>query len=170
MKSSLLIGCGNAREKVLGFGPDEGWGELVTLDIDPDTGCSVVHDLNELPYPFRDEQFDEIAAYEVLEHCGTQGDWRFFFGQFAEFYRILKPGGFVFATVPSMQGPWVWGDPGHTRALPIQCFCFLSQDHYAQVGQTACTDYRPYWKGDFQLVDHTDDGLSLRLALRKVVK
>ena len=29
--------------------------------------------------PFGDDAFDEIHAYEVLEHTGRQGDWRFFF-------------------------------------------------------------------------------------------
>jgi len=167
-KRHLLLGCGNSREKRMGVAGDDQWGDLVTLDIDPSTGCDVVHDLDALPYPFEDAEFDEIYAFEVLEHFGRQGDWRGFFGQFAELHRVLKPGGLVFITVPSMAGPWVWGDPGHTRALPLECFWFLSQNHYAQVGTTSCTDYRHVWRGDFRIMSNEDDNVSLRLVLQKV--
>ncbi len=40
-----------------------------------------------------DNLFDEIHAYEVLEHVGTQGDYKRFFWQFGQFWRILKPDG-----------------------------------------------------------------------------
>ena len=144
----LLIGCGNSRS-LSGIEV----GELVTVDIDPNCGADVLHDLNVLPYPFRDESFDQIHAYEVLEHCGTQGDWRFFFGQFQEFWRVLKPGGILIASVPI--GPWVWGDPGHTRTIQLESLVFLSQAEYQkQVGKTHMTDYRHVWKGDFELVAH----------------
>lgn len=161
---SLLIGCGNTRAKNLGEG---GWGELVTLDIDPSTGCDIVHDLEVLPYPMDDNDFDEIHAYEVLEHCGRQGDWRFYFGQFSEFHRILKPGGRLYGTCPSVKSPWLWGDPGHTRAITVECLNFLSQGMYEQVGKTACTDYRHVWKGDFEIEGLTDDGTSLMFCLKR---
>jgi SAM-dependent methyltransferase len=167
MKRQLLLGCGNSREKRMGVDNDEGWGDLVTLDIDPSTGCDVVHDLDALPYPFRDAEFDEIYAFEVLEHCGRQGDWRFFFAQFSELHRVLKPGGYIFLSVPSMDSPWLWGDPGHTRALPVGAFNFLAQKHYAQVGTTSCTDYRPWWRGDLEIAGSQDGDGSLRIALVK---
>jgi len=97
----LLIGCGNNCDKKITFSEiSKEWKELVTLDIDEDTNPDVVHDLNAMPYPFEDNTFDEIHAYEVLEHCGKQGDWRFFFDQFSELWRILKTGGYYCATVP----------------------------------------------------------------------
>jgi SAM-dependent methyltransferase len=116
--TELLIGCGNDRRKKITFPqtPSD-WTQLVTLDIDASTKPDIVHDLNVLPYPFLDSTFDEIHAYEVLEHCGRQGDWKFFLDQFAELWRILKPGGFLVATCPMWDGPWAWGDPGHTRVI-----------------------------------------------------
>jgi len=163
----LLAGCGNSREKRLGLNGNAQWGELVTLDVDMTCKPDVVHDLNYLPYPFADAEFDEVHLYEVLEHVGTQGDWRFFFRQFAEFHRILKDGGRVYITVPSMTSPWLWGDPGHTRALPEGAFYFLSQKHYEQVGTTACTDYRAIWKGNFEIEGKQETDYSLALVLRK---
>lgn len=53
---SLLIGCGNSRRKKLGFGELE-WGELVTLDHDPNCGADIVHDLNVTPWPVDGERF-----------------------------------------------------------------------------------------------------------------
>ena len=87
----LLIGAGNNRDKKITFKdiPSEWSGELVTLDIDPECNPDIIHDLNDLPMPFDDDMFDEIHAYEVLEHTGRQGDWLFFFNQFSEFWRIL---------------------------------------------------------------------------------
>jgi len=167
-KCSLLLGCGNRRDRRIGLPGDEPeWGLLITLDIDPATGCDVQHDLNVLPYPFWSNQFDEIAAYEVLEHCGTQGDWRFFFGQFDELHRILKPGGMLFATVPSLASPWAWGDPGHTRVIPPAMLGFLDRSEYEkQVGHTPMTDYRAVYRGDFEIVASEDDGNGHRFALR----
>lgn len=149
--SELLIGCGNSREKkVTGTWTKKEWSGLTTLDMDPACKPDVVHDLNVLPYPFEDNSFDEIHAYEVLEHCGRQGDYRFFFEQFYELWRILKPGGYLVATVPMWDSPWAWGDPGHTRVIPKESLIFLDRREYTQIGQTSMTDYRSLWRGDFQ--------------------
>lgn len=166
--SELLIGCGNDRRKKVRIEavPEE-WTELVTLDIDPSTKPDVVHDLNVLPYPFADNQFGEIHAYEVLEHCGRQGDWRFFLDQFAELWRILKPGGLLFATCPMWDGPWAWADPGHTRVISRQSLVFLSQEEYAtQIGKTAMTDYRPWYKADFVPVAIKEEGDTFGFVLQ----
>lgn len=158
----LLLGCGNDKSKKITFeGIPSGWsGELVTLDIDEHASPDVLHDLNQLPYPFEDNQFDEIHAYEVLEHCGTQGDWRFFFNQFSELHRILKPNGWLIGTCPMWDSPWAWGDPGHTRIISPESLIFLSQAEYEQVGKTPMTDYRHCYEADFELItkhetDHT---------------
>ena len=144
----LLIGCGNKKAKVLNIGRPE-FTNLTTLDIDPNTGADVIHDLTVLPLPFEDDTFNEIHAYEVLEHTGQQGDFRFFFAQFSEFWRILKPGGALIGTSPSLDSPWLWGDPGHTRVICQQSFVFLDQQQYdQQIGQTSMTDYRHLYRAD----------------------
>jgi len=163
----LLLGCGNNRSKKIHFkGIPEEWCELVTLDWDESVDPHVVHDLHNIPYPFDDDQFDEIHAYEVLEHCGTQGDWRFFFNQFQEFWRILKPGGFVIGSCPMWDSPWAWGDPGHTRIIAPESLIFLSQKEYEQVGKTAMTDYRPWYQGDFELFQKQEVDHSFAFVLR----
>lgn len=164
----LLIGCGNDRKKKVHFsGIEETWDKLVTLDIDPSTKPDVVHDLNVLPYPFKDNEFDEIHAYEVLEHCGRQGDWKFFLDQFSEFWRILRPNGYLIATVPMWDSKWAWGDPGHTRVINDGSLVFLSQGEYErQVGKTAMTDYRPWYKANFEILRTADKGDTFAFILQ----
>ena len=146
---ALLLGAGNSRRKkiVHELTPDKEFDELVTLDI---TEADIVHNLDNLPYPFLDASFDEIHAYEVLEHCGSQGDEGFFFEQFNEFHRILKHKGMMCFSVPDYQSVWAFGDPGHKRVLPPTVFNFLEEGFYDQLGETACADYRHlikgYWK------------------------
>jgi hypothetical protein len=82
--------------------------------------------------------------------CGRQGDWQFFFDQFYELWRILKPGGYLVATVPMWDSPWAWGDPGHTRVITKESLIFLDRREYVQIGKTSMTDYSKVWKGDFQ--------------------
>lgn len=153
MSRELLVGCGIRRDKLFRFGEKEGWSDLVTLDINTDHKPDVVHDLMKLPYPFEDNEFDEIHAYEVLEHTGNQGDYKFFFNQFSEFWRILKPGGFLAGTCPMSSSPWAWGDPSHTRIVQKENFVFLSQNFYIQeVGKTPASNFRYLYKADFDFV------------------
>ena len=167
----LLIGCGNRRDKLLvveELMPSH-WVELVTLDIDEDLKPrpDYIHDLEDLPLPFDDDMFDEIHAYEVLEHTGQQGDWRFFFNQFYEFWRILKPGGLFVGTTPMWDGIWAWGDPGHKRIISSANLVFLSHKEYKiQVGNGGMTDYRKYWDGDFELVAAKETGDTFGFVMR----
>ena len=132
----LLIGAGSRHQKRLSWNDRDEWTKLVTLDINSDHKPDVVWDLNDTDLPFDDNTFDEIHAYEVLEHTGQQGDWRFFFAQWSGFWRILKPGGLFLGTSPAHRSNWAWGDPGHTRIVQEENFVFLHQPSYTgQVGK-----------------------------------
>lgn len=147
----LLIGCGSKRDRRIEVEGRKDWAELVTLDWNGDHRPDVVHDLEQLPYPFADDTFDEVHAYETLEHIGQQGDFRAFFAQFSELWRILKPGGFLAATCPSYRSQWAWGDPSHRRVLTSGSLVFLNQSEYkAQVGKTAMSDFRFCYRADFE--------------------
>jgi SAM-dependent methyltransferase len=166
----LLIGCGMRRVKELApVGRGHDWHGLVTCDINPDHHPDVLWDLTQLPYPFADNSFDEIHAYEVLEHTGQQGDYKFFFAQFMEFWRILKPSGYFFATVPSPSSPWVWADPSHTRLIHPLSMTFLCQTEYtAQVGNGPMTDFRNIYHGDFEVTHLVEQGLKTLIQMQAV--
>lgn len=163
----LLIGCGSRRDKMIGSGE---WEKLVTLDLEESHHPDVVHDLNDYPWPFPDDEFDEIHAYEVLEHLGRQGDYRSFFATFSEAWRILKDGGLLCATCPAPGSPWVWGDPGHTRQISPHSLVFLDQTEYTkQIGVTPMSDYRSIYSADFERVwtDVRGDTFGFVLRARK---
>jgi len=152
-KRELLIGCGNRRDKLLYRPGESAWENLTTLDSDPNCGADVEHDLMRLPLPFEDESFDEIHAYHVLEHTGQMGDYRWFFAQWSEFWRLIKPNGLFCGVVPAVSSVWLFADPGHTRVIVPETFTFLDQSEYTrQVGTTALADYRRLYRGDFSPV------------------
>jgi SAM-dependent methyltransferase len=173
---ALLLGAGNSRLRKLRVDPehkaDFSDTELVTLDIDVDSKPDVQFDLNRLhygePLPFQTGEFEEIHAYEVLEHFGRQGDYFGFFTEFSEYWRVLKPGGYFLGSVPHHTSMWAWGDPGHTRCLPEGVFVFLEQDQYKkQIGKTALTDYRSVWDKNFTRQFIRKNGENLFFVLKK---
>lgn len=172
MKSILILGAGNARNKRLSESCDSFYRytphaeETVhTVDIDKQTRPDFVHDLAMMPWPLKRTEYDEIHAYEVLEHFGAQGDFRALFAHFGQLWWTLKEGGKLYASVPA--GRWAWGDPGHTRFITLETLTFLFREEYQkQVGITAMTDYRDYLVGDWELVKYHQDPLGLRFILR----
>jgi len=118
--------------------------------------------------PFGDGEFDEIHAYEVLEHLGSLGDWRFFCSEWNEYYRILKPGGYFFGTVPHMNSKWLFGDPSHTRVITKETLIFLEQRQYTQVGRTSMSDFRHWYHGDFGIAMSGIVGESFRFILQRL--
>lgn len=168
MTKELLIGCGSRRVKLIHNGDME-FHDVTTLDINSDHKPDLVYDLCELPLPFDDETFDEIHAYEVLEHTGVQGDYKFFFAQFSDFWRLLKPDGKMFVTVPSINSPWLWGDPSHTRAMPKESLLFLSQPNYdAEVGKTPMSDFRNIYKADFDVIHLSENETTVGFVLQAI--
>lgn len=146
----ILLGAGSRPTKLL-RPRNSDWSDLVRLDINEDHKPDVVHDLMNLPLPFADDSADEIHAYDVMEHLGAQGDWRWFFAQWADIWRVLRPDGFFCGISPHWQSQWAWGDPGHTRIVGAEQLVFLDQEEYSkQVGQTPMTDYRFCYKADFR--------------------
>lgn len=165
----LLVGSGANTKKRMWLPGQEEWKELVTLDMNPDHKPDVVWDLTKRPLPFDDNTFDEIHAYEVLEHLGQQGDWRSFFEEWSEWWRMLKPGAHLYACSPVWSSEGAWGDPGHTRIMSIACLTFLVQTEYTkQIGKTPMTDYRFIYKADFDLLYSEERGENFLYIMQAV--
>lgn len=67
---------------------------IETFDIDPNSGCTYIGDICNYNDFLQDNTYDYIVCTEVLEH--TLRPW----DAVNEIYRILKPGGILFATTP----------------------------------------------------------------------
>lgn len=167
----LVLGAGSRPQRILKqpgdddeFGPD-----VVRLDINPDHKPDVVWNLNRRPLPFADNEFDRIHAYEILEHIGHQGDYIGFFEEFSEYWRILKPDGFLLGTVPAWNSKGALGDPSHVRVINDMTLAFLSQEEYQrQVGKTPMSDFRYIYKADFRCAHIEYKDFSMFFALQAV--
>lgn len=63
--------------------------------------------LAKAPWPWPDNTFDEVFAYDALEHLPDQ------ILTMNEVWRVLKPGGQFNIDVPTTDGRAAWQDPGH---------------------------------------------------------
>lgn len=168
MRTELLLGCGRSREKKLFLPDHEHWTGLVTVDNNPLVNPDICNHLDSYITRVNTDSVDEIHMYEVLEHIGTQGDYKYFFWQFSEFYRILKPDGIIFATVPLATSVWAWGDPSHTRVIPKENLIFLHQPSYNNVDRSPMSDFRHIYKADFDIIHCVEEGDNLQFGLRAI--
>ncbi len=105
----------------LGCGTDirEGW---VNLDIADLEGVDVVHDLNNLPLPFKDEDFDYIICYDIFEHIFD------YIPLLKELHRIVKKDAIVEIKVPHYTYSRAYADPTHVRYFSMEVFDFFVKD------------------------------------------
>jgi hypothetical protein len=81
----------------------------------------------------------------------------------------LEALGAVHCDHPKWDSPWAWSDPGHTRIISRESLIFLSQAQYEQVGSNPMSDYRPWYKADFDVVaTDEDDPDTLKFILMAV--
>ncbi len=120
------------------------------------------------------DYWDEIHAYEVLEHLGQQGDASRFLAHFSEIWRLLKPNGYLCATVPSVFHKGLWGDPSHRRVINEMSLVFLDQEQYQRQcdgpDPTPMSDFRQScgYRADFRLIDRHDNRTTFTFILQAV--
>ena len=113
----LNLGCG--RQTKEGF---------INVDNNPLCSPDVTHDLNAFPYPFTDNQFEEIEMDHVMEHLNDP------LAVLQELYRIGNNGAKINIKCPHFSGNWV--HPGHKSAISVHLFDFLRTDNEESYGQT----------------------------------
>lgn len=103
----LNLGCGRNIK--------QGWVNLDSADL---PGVDIVHDIEKLPLPFDDEEFDEIRCDNVLEHVE-------YIPILKDLYRVLKPGGRLTIRVPHFSSHTSFGDPTHKKFFSSITFEFF---------------------------------------------
>lgn len=80
-----------------------------TVDIIDLPGVDTIHDLDILPWPYKDNEFDLIFAHSVFEHLEDM------VAVMEEMSRILKPKGRIVIAVPYFRCVDAYTDPTHTH-------------------------------------------------------
>ena len=104
----LDIGCGtNKLEGAVG------------MDVNPRTAADVIHDLNDLPYPFSDDEFDRVVGRHIIEHVHEP------MAVMTELHRITKPSGIISLVVPHWTNPDFPADLTHRNHLNSYSFQYF---------------------------------------------
>ncbi|MFQ3676121.1 MAG: methyltransferase domain-containing protein [Endomicrobiia bacterium] len=105
----------------LGCGKDikQGW---INLDIVKLDGVDIVYDINKLPLPFAENEFDYILCKDVLEHFDN------YVLLLKDLHRILKVGGVLEISVPHFSSRDNYVDPTHKRMFSFETFKFFTKN------------------------------------------
>jgi SAM-dependent methyltransferase len=108
----LNLGCGRKRIN-----------DALNVDISPEVGAEVVHDLASLPWPLPSDAFREVYAHDVIEHLDNV------VGAMEEIHRICRPGARVHITVPHFSSANAYTDPTHRHQFSCFSFDYFGSDH-----------------------------------------
>ncbi len=113
----LNIGCGH---KI----PAEYAGDtnIVSVDRVAMSGVNVVHDLNVLPWPWPDNAFDMIMAFDVIEHLDNVVP------VMDECWRILRARGRMVIRTTAWDCRQSYTDPTHKHWFTLESFDFFDPD------------------------------------------
>lgn len=144
----LNLGCGERADHT------PGW---VNVDIRALHGVDVVHDLNDFPWPFDDEEFDNCNAEDIIEHLDD------IVAVMDEIWRVLVPGGQVWIRTCHYQSVNAYSDVTHKHVFSEYAFDYL--DPSLPFGEK----YDYYTDRKFRIVQAERDGEEMVLLLEKLL-
>lgn len=107
----LDIGCGTNK-----------FPGAIGMDVNPRTHADIIHNLDNLPYPFTDNEFDLIIGRHVIEHVRDP------MAVMAELHRISRAGGTLKLVVPHWTNPDWSTDLTHRNHLNSYSFRNLTEE------------------------------------------
>jgi len=113
MIKKLDIGCGGQKRGDVG------------MDKTFYPGVDVVHDLENIPYPFESESVESVIAVHIMEHIKP---W-LTIDVFNELWRICVPGAVMQVIVPEAGTPPYWVDPTHCNGFIGETFKYFDPDY-----------------------------------------
>lgn len=89
------------------------------VDVRAFDGVDVVHNLDQTPYPFEDNEFDRIVAEHILEHLDD------IIVVVEEIHRLLKPDGILEITCPHFSSADTFTDLTHHHFITSRSFDYF---------------------------------------------
>jgi len=126
------LNCGSAKHRLPGF---------VNLDVSPNVGADVVHDLEDLPLPFLPETFDAVFGSHVFEHIHRER----FIPLVGDLVRILKPGGFLISVTPYCSSDDAIDNPFHLQAFSETTWHYADRRLYEDETTAGYGDFGVTW-------------------------
>jgi len=109
---------------------------FINLEIAKLKGVDIIHNLNEYPYPFKNNSFDYILAEHIIEHLNN---W---IKCMEEIYRISKNNAIVDIEVPHFASVSAFIDPTHKHYFSVNTFRYFDKEH----------EFNYYFKCKFQFI------------------
>src|SRR3954453_21970831 len=100
------------------------------LDTSAAPPADVVHDLDERPYPFDDDSFDQVLMQDVIEHVESP------IAVMEELHRICRPGARIQLRTPHYSSVLAYGDPTHKHyfsRIAIESLAEPRFAHYTEI-------------------------------------
>jgi hypothetical protein len=95
----------------------------VNVDISPEVGADLVYDLNRRPWPLDADRFNEVYAYDVIEHCDDV------IATMEEVHRVCRNKALVRITVPHFSCANAFTDPTHRNFFGYASFHYVTGEH-----------------------------------------
>lgn len=99
----------------------------VNVDRSPHVNADQVVDLEQLPWPWPDNEFDHVVAKDILEHLGQTSQQ--FLDIIREMYRVSRNGAVWEIQTPHWRSDNLLNDPTHVRAITPQMMEMFNQKH-----------------------------------------
>jgi ubiquinone/menaquinone biosynthesis C-methylase UbiE len=99
-------------------------------------------DLNELPWPWKDDLYDKIVAVDVFEHLTLEiPQW------LDECWRVLTPQGVLDMRLPAWDNPLSYRDPTHRKIFHEETFYYWDQrtDLFRDFGSYYFEESNKWW-------------------------
>lgn len=132
----LEVGCGIRRYP----------GTTIAIDKCPESHADIFRDVAKRGIPFNDNYFDEVRAFDMLEHVEHYDDFIFLMN---EIWRVLVPDGLFHFTTPNgvQHG---FAHPTHHRVFIADSFNYFGEGltetfEYARVADGIKARFRLTW-------------------------
>ena len=109
----LNVGCGKAKHE---FPEAAQASEIIGVDISQNSEADLLHNLDELPWPFDRDSFDLIIMQDIIEHLEDVPK------TMNEVWRIARQGCIVRIRTPHYASYYAYNDPTHKRFFGVYAF------------------------------------------------